>query len=101
MAPDAQSLDATLDRVAMLDTAISLSATCERAWFYRGMLLKRAQREDAAYRDFKRVTELNPRNVDAARELRIFEMRKGKAPPAPESTSGKGEGLFGRLFKKR
>ncbi len=101
MAPDAQSLDATLDRVAMLDTAISLSATCERAWFYRGMLLKRAQREDAAYRDFKRVTELNPRNVDAARELRIFEMRKGKAPPAPESTSGKGEGLFGRFFKKR
>ena len=56
--------------------------------------------------------QLNPRNIDAVREVRLHGMRGAKRtpsnPPPPPPTEGagspKGEdgkpGLFGRLFKK-
>jgi len=83
----------------------------ERALFYRGMLLKRSGRSDRAIRDFKLAAELNPKNIDAVREVRLYAMRhRGKtgAPPssprkgqsvAPKDGGG-GGGLFGKFFKK-
>jgi hypothetical protein len=75
------------------------------------MLYKRLRRDDKAVRDFRRAFELNPRNIDAQREVRIFEMRRGSIPsPGAAKKTGKDEkktgkedeknGLFGRLFKK-
>ena len=95
----------------MLDKAASMGAgRCEKAFFWRGMLYKRLGKMDLATKDFKRVVDLNPRNIDAAREVRLHHMRgnRGSVPPAPRATPGgqqrpedaqKG-GLFGRLFKK-
>lgn len=63
-----------------------------------------------AREDFKKVAELNPRNLDAVREVRLHNMRTGaaqgtgsaaerssKAPPTAEKKAG---GLLGKLFKK-
>jgi tetratricopeptide (TPR) repeat protein len=96
----------------------------ERALFYRGVLLKKAGRPDRAIRDFRLSAELNPKNLDAVREVRLFEMRRrtgsgepppSRAPSARGATSGqKGapggprsltpasgtSGLWGKLFKK-
>lgn len=120
MKPENQSPQSTLDKIALLDRAIAMNEKCERAYFYRGMLHKRMQNEKSAYKDFKVSAELNPRNIDSVREVRLHNMRRGNsasgkpsapppgrslsdAPPAsrrPKPESGGGGGIFGKLFKK-
>jgi hypothetical protein len=92
----------------MLDRAIAISERCERAFFWRGMLKKRLGKAESAYNDFRRAVDLNPRNIDAAREVRLHQMRRGQggsvAPPAPMRPSPKPApperpSLLGRFFK--
>lgn len=100
--------------IKMLDRAASLNSRCEKAYYWRGMLYKRLGKTELANKDFKRVADLNPRNIDAVREVRLHNMRggaRGSTPPPPQpgrnsgvppqkpEEGGKG-GLFGRLFKK-
>ena len=113
--PESQSAEKVAECIQMLDRAVAMSDRCERAYFWRGMLHKRVGRSDAAIRDFRRAYDLNPRNIDAAREVRLHNMRGGRAsrssmppaaparpsplpgkPPKPEEKSS----LLGRLFKK-
>jgi curved DNA-binding protein CbpA len=110
--PENQSVDRMRDALQMLDRAIGMSAKCDKAYFWRAQLYKRMGKPDAALRDFRRVIELNPRNIDAARELRLHWMRGGRpsstdrpsAPPRPGNSTKPPEaakaGLLGRLFKK-
>jgi tetratricopeptide (TPR) repeat protein len=105
--PESQSPEKTLSCIKMLDKAIAMNARCEKGLYWRGMLYKRLGKIEQATKDFKRVTELNPRNIDAAREVRLHNMRggRGSTPPPPPAKSGGQEdaqkgGLFGRLFKK-
>jgi tetratricopeptide (TPR) repeat protein len=124
--PANQTPQATLARIEMLDKAIGMNSRCERAFFYRGMLHKRLSNDAKAYKDFKVSAELNPRNIDAVREVRLWNMRKAKgavpsstmpppmpgasnASPAARRASGRPPpkqddasrgGLFGKLFKK-
>lgn len=97
------------EQIRQLTTAVDREPRCERALFYRGMLHKRQGRADAAVRDFRKALELNARNVDAAREVRLYEMRGGKAGPDPEASKPKSSSdassknvgaLFGKLFKR-
>jgi len=85
---EATGLDSTADQVtssiAALGRAIELHAKCEKAYFYRGMLHKKQGAIGLAHRDFRAVAEMNPRNVDAQREVRLYQMRqakKGGEPP--------------------
>ena len=101
--PEGQSPDVTAASIAKLTKAIAMNEKCERAYFYRGQLHKRSGHSELAMSDFRKSVELEPRNVDSARELRLFEMRTGKsvAPPGKKKrTSDKPAGFFGRLFKK-
>ena len=103
MKPESQGLEETLAKIEKLTEAIELNARCERAYFYRAMLQKRLGNEDKAYKDFQKSVELNPRNVDSQREIRLHDMR-GKASIAPGKPSVKPPtskpGLFDRFFKK-
>jgi DnaJ-domain-containing protein 1 len=77
---------ATFNRsLSLLEEAIKLNARCEQAYFYRAMLNKQLGNSQSALRDFKTVVELNPRNIDATRELRLATMRGGKASPPSDS----------------
>jgi tetratricopeptide (TPR) repeat protein len=80
-------------RVALprLDKAVHMDTYCERAHFYRGVVHKRLGSSAAAFRDFNRVMQINPKHVDAQREIRIFEMRARK---------GSGEHALGNLISK-
>jgi tetratricopeptide (TPR) repeat protein len=111
--PESQSPAATLDCIKMLDKAISLSNRCEKAYFWRGMLNKRLGKTDAALKDFRRVADMNPRNIDAVREVRLHTMRSsGRRTPTPappkrsspmpqkDGDDKKSSGILGRLFKK-
>jgi predicted TPR repeat methyltransferase len=85
------------DMLESASTAIELHADHEKALFYKGQILKRMGRTAEAYKCFRKVTMLNPRNVEAAREVRLSNMRgerTSKAPPPPT-------GLLGNLFKKK
>jgi hypothetical protein len=86
--------------VADLDRLISRESKSDRAYFYRGSLRKRLDLLKEANADFARAADLNPNNVDAVREVRIYKMRQEKAPPpAPPDGEGVG-GFFKKLFKR-
>jgi curved DNA-binding protein CbpA len=108
-----QTAEKVAECIQMLDRAVQMSDRCEKAYFYRGMLNKRVGRLESAIRDFRRALELNPQNIDAAREVRLHNMRGGprrsSTPPiaATRSTlapkAGKADekaGILGRFFKK-
>lgn len=91
--PANQSAEATKRLEAILTAAIEKSERCERAVFYRAVLRKRLGNLAGANEDFQRAFELNPRNLDAQREVRIYEMRQ--LAPTERKAS-----FMGRLFKK-
>jgi tetratricopeptide (TPR) repeat protein len=107
-----QSPERTMESIQMLERAIAMNDACERAYFWRGMLNKRLGKNELAVRDFRRAFDLNPRNIDAGREVRLYHMRGGRRsskPPAKRTSSSmsmpKAEdpakpGLLNRLFKK-
>jgi curved DNA-binding protein CbpA len=109
-APEFQARGRALEKIKALDELIYQSPNCERALFYRAMLHKRTGDEKSAIRDFKQVAELNPKNLDATREVRLYAMRGGNSKPTPTGAAAQkavkpaaGEsisGLFNRLFKK-
>ncbi|MGK3996861.1 DnaJ domain-containing protein [Sorangium sp. So ce1024] len=83
------------DLIQTLDAVLQREPRYERALFYRGMLLKRSGRIDRAIRDFRLAAELNPKNLDAIREVRVQEMRSRTSnDPTPAG------GLLGKLFKR-
>jgi len=89
------------DLIKLLDGVLAKEPSYERAIYYRGVLLKRSGRLDKALRDFKKAVELNPKNIDAVREVRLNDMRKRSQPGTkPESGGPDGGGLFGKFFKR-
>ena len=91
------------DLIAKLDVVLEKEPQYERARFYRGMLLKRSGKTERAIRDFRIAADVNPKNIDAVREVRLFDMRRKAEPPqpSPKATPGGGSaGIFGKLFKK-
>ncbi len=112
--PENQSNEKAVESIQMLDKALSMNDRCEKAFFWRGMLNKRVGKVESAYRDFRKAVDLNPHNIDAAREVRLHNMRGGprgrsSSPPANRRSSpvpaksAKAEeksGLLGRFFKK-
>ncbi len=76
--PESQTPEKTAECIAKLGNAIGVNDRCERAYFWRGMLYKRLGKNDVALDDFRRAAELNPRNIDAAREVRLHQMRTGR-----------------------
>jgi curved DNA-binding protein CbpA len=85
------------DLIRTLDGILTKEPQYEKALYYRGMLLKRAGKLDRSIRDFRLVAQLNPKNIDAVREVRLFEMRKRAGK---KDGGGEGGGLFGKFFKR-
>jgi tetratricopeptide (TPR) repeat protein len=102
--PEHRSAEGTQECIEMLDRALKISDRCEKAYFWRGMLQKRAGKNTLAAKDFKRAVDLNPQNVDAVREMRLFTMRAGQSdgPRSPQTGGPRrdADGLFGKMFKK-
>jgi tetratricopeptide (TPR) repeat protein len=81
------------DIVVHLRRAEELAPKSERVHLYLAQVLTRGDRPNEAKMHYERVIELNPRNVEAARALRLMEMRKSK-----EESEKKGfmKKLFGK-----
>jgi tetratricopeptide (TPR) repeat protein len=82
------------DGLKLVDESVRRNPGSDRALFYRGSLLKRAGRADEALRDFRKAAELNPKNIDAVREVRLHMIRAGGTEKAGTKR------LIGKLFGK-
>ena len=103
--------DAPYER--MLDAtghALKLRPTNDKAHFYRGMIQKRRGEPAEALTHFKKAADLNPRNVDAVREVRLATMRGkgsgsirpgGRSSMPPPSSNGFLSKIFGNNTKKK
>lgn len=72
--------------------------------WYRGLFLKRVGRHASALQEFRLVCERDPRHIDAAREVRLYEQRLRQSPKdrpslAPEPVASRS--AWSRLFKRR
>ncbi len=73
LSSSSESLERAL---SALDKIITGDPECVRALFYRAQIAARLGRSDAALRDHRKVVRLEPRHVDAQREIRLHDMRK-------------------------
>jgi hypothetical protein len=97
--------------LATLSNALEKNPVDERLRYRRARLLSRLGRVVEALQEFRLIVELNPRHIDAQREVRLWEMRYGNKrsvsgefsrPVAPRvSERPPGVGLLGRLFFRK
>jgi hypothetical protein len=77
-----------------IDKVVDGDPECSRALFYRGQIAKRLGRTESALRDFKKVARLDPRHVDAQREVRLHDIRarkgSGERAAAPSVSAAQG-----------
>jgi curved DNA-binding protein CbpA len=81
-----------------VDKALASNPQHERAHYTKGVILKRLKRDREAVRHFRAASEINPHNVDAAREVRLAVLRRSSSSKPP--ASGQQGGMLSRLFKK-
>jgi tetratricopeptide (TPR) repeat protein len=90
--------------LAQLNVAVRMNPDSEKARFYRAQVLTRLGRNLEAVIDYKFVVAKNPRNIDAQREIRLWEMRQqtpaaASAQQRANSLPAKG-GVLSKLFKR-
>jgi curved DNA-binding protein CbpA len=88
-----KSNDGLQGALELAERAALLSSEDSRVLYYRGTILKRMDRSNDAIRDFRRAVELDKGNLDAMREVRLYDLRSQKRAPGGEQP-----GLLGRLF---
>ena len=86
----------------LLRKTFKLNPDHAQGHFARAHFLKRLGDHEKALKHFKKVAKLNPKNLEALREVRIGEMRKarGRSSAPPPRGSSKRSSLFGKFFKK-
>lgn len=84
--------------ISIVSSAIERDQENVKALWYRALLYKKIGKEQQALRDCKKILQIKPQHTDAAREVRVYEMRKRSGPhPQP---GGGGGGLLARFRKK-
>lgn len=88
-----------------IDRALALEPKHDRAHYYKGMVFQRSGKDADALASFKKALELNKKNADAAREVRLAEMRgksgstgKNAASSATGPKKDADGGLLSKLF---
>src|SRR5690606_982553 len=71
-----ETTDRYCAQLAVFDREIAADPHFERARYFRGELLKRSGYLEEAIEDFRIAAKLNPRNIGAAREVRLYAMRQ-------------------------
>ncbi len=61
--------------IVMLDRAIRADENLDQAFYWRGLLHKRIESHAAAVSNLRKAVQINPKHIEAVRELRVYEMR--------------------------
>ena len=95
------------EMLTIVTRAIAIEPKHDRAHYYKGLMHVRAGQDSHAAKHFREAAQINPKNLDAAREVRLVEMRnKGAAPtnskappPKDDKAKPKDDGNFlSKLF---
>jgi len=88
---------------SLLRKTFAINSDHVHGHFVRAHFLKRQGDHDKALKHFKKVAKLDPKNIEALREVRVGNMRlqrgRSSAPP-PARGDSKRPSLFGKFFKK-
>lgn len=84
--------------LASIERALALSPTHDKALYYKGLVLQRAGKDAEAAECFRRAAELNPKNIDAARMVRLARMRGDDTGAHAREPTQKRDSLLGKLF---
>ena len=94
----------TADEIrSLLKTTFKLNPDHVHGYFTRAHFLKRMGDHEKAHKHFKKVVHLDPKNLEALREVRVGEMRKSRgrsSSPPPRPGDPKRPSIFGKFFKK-
>jgi len=87
---------------SLLRTTFSINPDHVHGHFTRAHFLKRLGNHEKAHKHFKKVAKLDPKNLEALREVRVGEMRKarGRSSAPPPRGDSKRPSIFGKFFKK-
>lgn len=96
------------DLIAILTQSSAADPKNLKMRIWKAQVLGFAGKAEEAVREYRRIVELDPRNVDAQREIRLHTMRKERragetSPPSSKGAKKEAEdkgGLFGKLFKR-
>jgi cytochrome c-type biogenesis protein CcmH/NrfG len=83
------------DLIEQLKLALTWNPKSERAMLYMGQMLKRQNKHQSAHLFFQQVLDVNPRNLEAAREVQLWKVRNKDKKEKEE----KSKGLLKRFFK--
>jgi curved DNA-binding protein CbpA len=87
----------------LLRKAFAINPDHVQGHFVRANFLKRQGDHDKALKHFKKVSKLDPKNLEALREVRIGNMRQSRgrsSAPPPSRGDSKRPSIFGKFFKK-
>lgn len=92
--------------LACIEDALKLYDRSERALLTKAQILQRTGKHAEAIALFRQVVEINPKNVDAQRQVRLAEMRGDSGEGAKDKKKDKkkkdeGGGLFSKFFGKK
>jgi hypothetical protein len=89
----------------MLQECVELDGRSVEAHLFMGRIAKREGQGNRALKSFRAVLADDPKNIEASREMRLYQMRAGK--PEPSESDGKKAGskddgnFFGKLFNRK
>jgi hypothetical protein len=100
--PQARKAVLVRDTLQVIQSVLVERPKFARGFYWVGLLWKFLNESEKASHAFRTAVELDASFIEAGRELRLIEMRKGKKTPAkvgtpPEPPRG---GFMSRLFKK-
>jgi len=81
--PDRQKTNQFTDVVKMVNESRKRQPDNMKVRLYRARVLNRSGDNEGAYREFRNIVEQDAHNVEAAREVRLYEMRRGKRTTDP------------------
>ena len=88
---------------SLLRKTFAINSDHVHGHFVRANFLKRTGDHDKALKHFKKVARLDPKNLEALREVRVGTMRQSRgrssAPPPARGDSNR-PNLFSKFFKK-
>lgn len=87
--PERQKTNNYADVVKMVNEARKRQPDNMKVRLYRARVLGRSGDGDGAYREFRNIVEQDAHNVEAAREVRLYEMRRGKRTTDPRKAEPK------------
>ncbi len=112
-APERQQSGNYADVLKMVNEARKREPENIRVRNYRARVLKRSGDAAGAHKEYRSIVEQDARHVEAAREVRLYEMRNGKSTTDPSRATPRGvksdgknkrDGdigqIFGKLFKR-